>query len=345
MKRRIAAIGLVFWCLAGCLEVAPRQDGPSSAEHAGAGKPVWPAPPDPAKIAYLSGIAGMRDLDVTRSFLRWLAESLAGASEQWLVRPTGVSAQGNVLAIADPGAPALFIFDRAAKRFRTITRANGADLRSPVSVALAGEDRVYVADSVLRHVYVFDRDGQLRDTWGGEELKRPTALAFDGQRQRLYVTDTGSHRVLAYDTAGHLLFTFGRRGIADGEFNWPGHLCLDRAGQIYVVDALNFRVQIFDTDGHFLSQFGHHGDGSGDFARPKGIGVDSHGHVYVADALFDAVQIFDQQGQFLLSFGQQGSGPGEFWLPVGLGIDVDDRIYVADSYNQRVQVFQLVGGR
>ncbi len=333
---------IVLVIMGGCSPVGPREPVAPLLEDAADG-PVWPPAPDRARIAYLASVSGTRDLGVARSFLRRLGEAVVGVSEEWLIRPTGVAAKGNMLAIADPGAPALFLFDRASRRFRRITQANGEDLVSPVGVALAGENTVYLVDSYLHRIYVYGGDGRFRDVWAGEDLKRPTGLAVDDSRNRLYVSDTAAHRILAYDLDGRLLFSFGQRGTADGEFNWPSHLCLDREGLLYVVDALGFRVQAFDADGRFLSKFGHHGDGSGDFARPKGIAADSEGHIYVADALFDTVQIFDRQGKFLMAFGQQGNRAGEFWLPVGLAIDEQDRIYAADSYNQRVQVFQFIG--
>ncbi|MFI5395951.1 MAG: 6-bladed beta-propeller [Candidatus Binatia bacterium] len=326
--------------VAGCAQPNPREA--AEAPPTPAAKLVWPPPPDTAKIEYVTSITGTGDLHVAKSFFRRLGELILGPTEEWLVRPTGVAARDDFLAIADAGTPALFLIDRAARAFHKITQAGEEDLVSPVGVAIAGENVVYLSDSYLRRLYRLDREGRLLHAWGGDDLARPTSLAYDTQRRRLYVADAGAHRVLAYDPDGTLLFAFGERGLADAEFNWPSHLCVDRDGLIYVVDFFNFRVQIFDPDGHFLFTFGHQGDGSGDFSRPKGIGVDTRGHIYVVDALFDAVQIFDYRGRFLLGFGKQGRDAGEFWLPNGLATD-RDRIYVADAYNQRVQVFRFIG--
>jgi len=314
------------------------------ADRIGEDKPVWPAGPEPPRIHYVGRITGASDLGVTRSLVRRLGEAFAGASAEQFVRPAGVAAAGELLAVADPGAPALFLLDREAGRFRKITQANGEDLISPVGVAIGEGQAVYLSDSYLRRIYVYDADGRFRAVFGEDTFARPTALAFDRQRRRLYVADTGAHQVVALDDQGKNLFTLGGHGTGDGEFNWPGHICVTPDGSLLVVDSLNFRVQIFDADGTFRSKFGRHGDGSGDFSRPKGIGVDSHGHVYVADNLFDTVQVFSRTGAFLLGFGRQGEGRGEFWLPVGLAVDTHDRIYVADSYNKRLQIFEYVGG-
>ena len=328
----------------GCAQLGPPGAERPAPAAAPATRLVWPPPPDTARIEYVSSISGTPDVQRAKSFFRRLEEVVLGRSEDFLVRPTGVAVRGDLLAVADAGVPALFLFDRAAGRGTRITEEGDTTLVSPVGVAIGDDDTVYLADSYLRHVYVNDRNGRLRYVWGGDDMQRPTGLAFDAKRHRLYVVDTVAHHVAVYDNGGKLLFTFGSHGTGDGELNWPTHICIDRDGLLYVVDSFNFRIQSFDPDGHFLSKFGHHGDGSGDFARPKGIGIDSRGHIYVVDALFDAVQIFDRTGQLLLGFGRQGRDRGEFWLPVGLAIGAQDQIYVADAYNQRVQIFRYLGG-
>lgn len=336
------ALLLSLLLLAGCSQVPPIGGTSVATDPTPAVRPVWPPLPDQPKIEYLATITGSRDLRVAKSFFGRLGQMVFGFSEEWLVRPTGIAARGEFLAIADTGAPALFLFDGAGRSFEKITAISNEDLVSPVGVALNKNDDVYLSDSFLHRIYLLDRSGRFVRSWGTDELVRPTSVAFDVQRQRLYVADAGAHQIVVYDADGALQLAFGARGLGDGEFNWPSHLCVDHDGLIYVVDFFNFRVQIFDPNGHFLFKFGHQGDGSGDFSRPKGIGVDSAGHIYVVDALFDAVQIFNHHGEFLLGFGRQGREPGEFWLPNGLATD-GDRIYVADAYNQRIQVFQFIG--
>ncbi len=338
----IFALLFALLLVAGCSQVGPPGVAVPVVEPTPVVRPVWPPPPDTAKIEYLTSIRGTRDLRGAKSFFRRLGEMVVGSSEDWLVRPTGIAARGDFLAIADAGTPALFLFDGAARSFNKIAAISGEDLVSPVGVALAETGNIYLSDSFLHRIYLLDQTGRSLHAWGTDELVRPTSLAFDPQRQRLYVADAGAHQIVVYDADGALQLAFGERGLGDGQFNWPSHLCLDRDGLIYVVDSFNFRVQIFDPNGHFLFKFGHQGDGSGDFSRPKGIGVDSRGHIYVVDALFDAVQIFNYRGEFLLGFGRQGRDAGEFWLPNGLAAD-GDRVYVADGYNQRIQVFQFVG--
>lgn len=304
---------------------------------------VWPPPPDSARIRYLASFSGSEELHGGRSFLGRLGDLVFGRSEVRLVRPTGVAARSGLLAVADPGGRALLLLDLETGDLTSVTSGDHEDLVSPVGVAVTREGAVYLTDSFLGRVYVYDREGNERAAWGKGELERPAAIAVDEERRRIYVSDAAAHRVVVYDEAGKLVSTVGRRGSGEEEFNWPGYLCLDAGGNVFVVDSLNFRVKILTPEGRFLSSFGRHGDANGDFARPKGIGVDASGRVFVVDALFDAVQLFDANGAFLLGFGRRGVDAGEFWLPTGFALDEQDRVYVADSYNQRIQIFQLLG--
>lgn len=331
--RRAAAALL----LAGCAASA------SAPTPASAPEIVWPPPPAAARVRYVQSIAGPADLGLRPSWWQRALGALAGSAAQGMVRPVAVAVAGDRVAVADPGLPAVHLF--TSERYQLLAGEEADALVSPVGVAFGPDAGLFVADSALRKVLRFDADGRRAGAIADPDLLRPTGLAWDERTGRLYVADSLAHRVYAYDRSGAKVATFGRRGTAAGELNYPGFLAIDLGGEVLVSDALNFRVEAFAGDtGAFAWSFGQAGDGSGDLARPKGVAVDSHGHIYVADALLDTVQVFDRQGRLLLGFGDRGPGPGQFWMPAGVTIAAADRIYVADSYNRRVQVFQYVGG-
>ena len=307
--------------------------------------PVWPQPPLQPRIRFVTAVARPHDIGIEASFWQRLGELIFGKEEEWFIRPTGVVARGPVIYVADPGAQAMWILDPSARRFLRIREAAGEQLSSPVALALGRNHDIYLVDSYLGKVFVYDAQGTLTRTITRSEFQRPAGVAYDAARDRLYVADSAAHRVWIFTGDGRPAGAIGRRGTGNGEFNFPTHVTVDRKGTIYVTDSLGFRLQIFSPDGKYWEQFGRHGDTSGDFAMPKGLALDSDGHVYVVDALFDAVQIFDRQGQYLLTFGERGLDPGQFWLPGGIFIDPQDRIYVADSYNQRIQIFEYLAGR
>jgi len=312
------------------------------AQHPANAFPAWPPPPAQARVQYVRSVGAPIDWGVEKSVLQRAVDAIAGRIDDAFVRPTGVAERDGVLYVADAGVPALWILDVPRNRFSKVAEAGTAKLVSPVAVAPARDGAVFVADSALGKVFLVDRDGKLVRVVGESELVRPAGLAYDAQADRLYVADAARHVIAVYARAdGRLLAVRGRRGNADGEFNFPTHLALDRTGTLLVTDALNFRVQAFDPDGRFLWKLGQGGDGAGDFAAPKGVAADMQGHVFVVDALFDAVQIFDRDAVLLLAFGERGSSAGQFWLPGGIFISSRNEVYVADAYNRRVQVFQL----
>jgi DNA-binding beta-propeller fold protein YncE len=306
--------------------------------------PVWPPPPQTTKIQYIKNISGPSDIGMKKSWFKKTMDTLLGKDEtiEMLFRPYGVFADSSRIYVTDPGTRLLHIFDMGAKKYLSIKEAGKKQLLSPIGVAVDKNGAIYLSDSVLKRVFLFDREGKyLREIGSDEVFIRPAGIVLDGER--LYVVDAHGHRIVVFSKKdGSFLYSFGKNGSGKGDFHYPTNIFIDKDGLLYITDSMNFRVQIFDRDGHFISMFGKHGDGSGDFSQPRGIAVDSEGHVYVVDALFDTVQIFDRDGRFLLAFGKTGKEKGEMILPAGLFIDEEDRIYAADSYNKRVQIFQYM---
>jgi DNA-binding beta-propeller fold protein YncE len=309
--------------------------------------PVWPPPPQTPRIQYTGSITGPSDIGVKKSWFRKAMDTILGKEEamEMLLRPYGIFADSGRIYVTDPGNRLLHVFDSKEKKFFKIRKSDKEALRSPIGVAVDKNGEIYISDSLLKRVFIFDKEGKyLRETGSDELLIRPAGIAID--EEILYVVDTHGHKIMLFSKKdGSLLLSFGKNGTGKGEFNYPTNIFIDKDGLLYITDSMNFRVQIFEKDGSFISAFGRHGDGSGDFSKPKGISVDSEGHIYVADAHFDNVQIFDKDGRLLLAFGNTGRGKGQMILPAGLFIDEKDRIYVADSYNNRIQIFQYLGGR
>lgn len=327
---------LLLACAAAAGCAAPA--GPATT-GAGADPLFWPAPPAKARIQYLYALRQPSDLNIKPSLGRKFMDALAGRKETGLVRPYAVAVDDQSICVADPGGKAVHLFDLEKKRHVEITRAGDLSLVSPVGVAL-GRGRVFVADSALGILFIFDFKGNLVGSVA--DLQRPTGLAFDPSGARLYVAETLAHRIVVFDPEGDRLFEFGGRGTEAGAFNFPSHISV-ASDRLLVNDTMNFQVKTFSLDGVELSAFGKHGDSSGQFSQPKGLAADSQGNIYVAGATIDRLQIFSDRGEFLLAFGGEGSEPGKFLMPAGVAIE-DDRIYVADSYNGRVQVFRFLGG-
>ena len=274
--------------------------------------------------------------------LHRVIDAVTGAVQPRIQQPYGIAVDSlGRIFVADVTARGVHRFDPEQGSYTFITTTVRPSLRSPIGVALDERGDLYISDSELGVVVVISPNGRerLRIRAG---LQRPTGLVYDAVRGLLWVVDTQANRIVAFDRTGRQRAAFGRRGSAEGEFNFPTNIAVAKDGTLYVTDALNVRVQVFTSDGVFLRQFGRHGDGVGDLARPKGIALDSDGHVFVVEGLYDVVNVFDPEGHSLISVGSAGRGRGEFWLATGIAIDRHDRVYVGDSHNGRVQVLQYV---
>jgi len=308
---------------------------------------VWPEPPERPRIRYLGMISTENDLRRAVSWTQGLGELFFGKKEVGvLLNPYAVVVdQQDRMFVADTGAGVIHVFDLATRDYYQFgVKASGEELVMPVALAQAGEE-LYVADSVLHKVCVFNKQGKFQSSFGAELLKRPAGIAFCEESERVFVSDAASHVVMVFDKDGRFLHEIGQRGAAAGQFNFPTHVWVDKTGRLYVSDTLNYRIQVFSPEGQFLKMFGEHGDRPGYFAHPCGIATDRFGKIYVGDRQFENVQVFNNDGEILMAWGQEGHDIGQFWLPGGIYVDDhNDRIYVADSFNKRIQVFVLLDG-
>lgn len=308
-------------------------------------QPQWPPPPAKPRLSFLRELDGRQHHPSASRWQKWAALALGlegpgrGSNQPRLRQPTGLWFQEGVLYVADPASAAVWRYD--TERESASWLGQGL-LRSPSGVAVAPDGRIFVADPRLGRVLIFDPNGKALGELSGdpEGLGRPAALALGAGR--LYVSDPGRHRISAYGLEGIFIQSFGMRGTAPGQFNFPTFLSLDRRGRLWVCDSGNFRLQWFSRDGRYLGQLGSSGNRPGYLARPKGLALDSEDHVYTLDGALDALQVFDESGRFLLFVGQAGSAPGQFNLPAGAFMDDSDRLFVADAQNSRVQIFQYL---
>ena len=308
---------------------------------------LWPEPPLTPRIKFVGLLRSGDDLEKSAGVL--FAEALLGKkATEALSQPMGVapSRDGTRLYVTDFAKRGVFVFDIAGRRVLLLGgEAHG--FRSPFGIAVDDKDNVYVVDSLPRLIRVFDSRGNfLRNITDGS-LERPTGIAVDTVRRRIYVADSSrlasnNHVIRIFDLEGNYVKAFGGRGDGEGKFFFPTYLALDGQGNLYVTDTMNARVQAFDPQGRHLKTFGQRGDAIGMFDKPKGVAVDTFGNVYVVDSGWSNVQIFNERGETLLFFGGRGRFPGLLFNPTGIAIDKDNRIYVADAFNGRVGVYQLI---
>lgn len=300
--------------------------------------PVWPPPPDQARVEFVSEIR-CEDLSPETGFFGKIGRFLGGDDpDDKLGLPFDVLPVGGMLYLTCQNLPALVRIDPEKESYK-LFRCDDPPLVTPVSLAASG-DTIFVSDSGNGTVYRLV-DGSL-EPWITEGLVRPTGLAVSADGLAVYIVDTGDHQVKVFDLAGSMTGHIGGRGETDDELNFPTFAASAGTG-ILVNDTLNYRIKKFEGTGELLEAFGEEGNGPGTFSRPKGVAEDGAVNIWVVDALFDNIQIFDPSGRLLLVVGRSGQEPGEFWSPAGIGI-TEDLIYVADTFNNRIQVLKNLGG-
>jgi DNA-binding beta-propeller fold protein YncE len=312
---------------------------------------VWPEPPDKARIEFVRSIVSDEDLGKDTTATQSLLKFLEGQkpAKNRIVTPMGIaiSDDGNRMYVSDNSQAAIFVYDFAKK---TSLKIGGEDkpLASPMQLALDAQENIYVVEQERKGITVFDREGKQLRFITDASIVRPTGIAIDSARNKIYVSDTshgktGDHTIKMFDLDGKFLGKLGKgKGDIEETFLFPTFLTVDAKGNLYIADTLNSRVQEFDAEGKFVKQIGKRGTAWGQFDKPKGVAVDSFGNVYVADSGWSNVQLFNPKGQPLLFFGGRGTYPGLLQNPTVVTIDKHNRIYVGDALNYRIDVYQLV---
>jgi DNA-binding beta-propeller fold protein YncE len=211
-----------------------------------------------------------------------------------------------VLPSAVAAAPdgEVFVADASSRvqRFSADGRFLGAweGLRPPIRGLAASKDRVYVAESELHRIRIFQRKGGEAGTFGGPgsepgRLLSPSGIGID-EDGAVYVADTGNHRIQKFSAEGKPIAQWGAWGSQAGQLSYPAGLGVV-AGRVAVADYGNHRVQVFDSNGALLRQFGIPPppflDWPGRMHYPEALAVSpSGGLIAVGEPLEDRIQVF-----------------------------------------------------
>ena len=320
-------------------------------------KLVWPNPPAITRIRYMGYWSGEKLVEKKQKKKSSWMERVSGIATgstpsdfkpRWqLVTPNGIAVDSqNRVYIADSKVRAIFILNVETGDYSMIKNGSDGRFKWLIGLAIDDSDRLFAADSGMKHVVVFDKNHKFEGAIS-EGLFAPGGLAIDNDNRLLYVTDAEQDLVLVYDADPpfKLIRKLGKPGTqhtstVPGEFAKPVGVAVDRDGNVFVSDTWNNRIQVFDADGTFIRTFGEAGDGPGYFARPKGISIDGDGHVWVADSVQDRVQVFTPEGRLLIYMGEHGLLPGQFQSLANVMVDKSNRVLTTELYPGRLQVFR-----
>jgi DNA-binding beta-propeller fold protein YncE len=110
-------------------------------------------------------------------------------------------------------------------------------------VTQAPDGTIYAAAATENILYSFTSTGALIGKLGtGVNLRGPYDVAVDGDR--LYVSESGAHRITALDRSGHLLGHFGTPGAEEGQLREPRGIEIANR-ELFVVDGLNENIEVY----------------------------------------------------------------------------------------------------
>ena len=216
----------------------------------------------------------------------------------------------------------------------------------PYGIAVDSHDRIFVADSANRAVFVFDlaaKSVEYRGQRGPSRLALPVGVAIDNQ-DRLFVSDSFLHKINCYSPEGELVAVLG-----GDELERPAGLAIDnQRRRLYVADSKAHRIAVFQIDSFsflkFIGEPSKEGEAeAGKFSAPSNLALDQKGFLYVTDSWNFRIQVLDPEGRFVRAFGEQGVQPGYFVRPKGIAIDRDGHVYVADAEFNNFQILTSEG--
>jgi len=321
---------------------------------------VLPPPPDKARYRYVGELHGEPNFSrqdsgasTATKVLKWVVGLMEDSTPVLLQRPQHgmvgekdrvyvVDASRNAVMVFDPHPPADGKSDKEGGQLLVWDEiGDGIRLGSPVAVAQVWDGSIAVSDAKFGVVFHLDKNGNFIAAFGEGKLRRPTGLAFDSTRGRLFVADTAANDIKVFDATGEIINTI--RTAGETPLNAPTLMSFS-GDQLYVSDTFNSRIQVFDADGKHVRGFGERGLYVGNFARPKGVAVDD-GVVYVVESYYGRLLAFDDKARFLMDIEGSGLKDDRFHLPSGVWTDNKGKIFVADMFNGRVVVFQFLGDK
>jgi uncharacterized protein (TIGR03663 family) len=282
-----------------------------------------------------------------------------------LVGPTGVAfAADGAILVADTGNHRVVILEpdgrlRAAvgsrcEQAREPTSCDGRFLE-PWGIASGAGGEILVADTWNGRIQFLDASGRFLRAFGAlgldqpppipaDRLYGPRSVAFDADRQRVVVSDTGHKRLMAYDAEGRLLVEAGASGSAPGRFDEPVGIAVDpRDGSVYVADAWNGRIQRVGPDLRSNSAWPVPGWGGHDLTDKPYVAVDDRGIVFATVPAKGRIIAFSPGGVPLVSLvGPDWRGPTPA-RPTGIAVDpASGSLLVSDTARNRVVALPLV---
>jgi DNA-binding beta-propeller fold protein YncE len=271
-----------------------------------------------------------------------------GSGPREFKNPSGIVAQQGFLYVADKGNDRIQILSYDGIYISQIVyKPEKDEMKSPVTLAIDRQNRLYVPDASQAKYRVFDPSGKLIAQYGSkgrglEGLDEPQGIAVDACGF-VYISDAGNYKLKKFDQQGKLVASIGSKGTGPGQFREMSGLAIDRGNSVYQLDADKSTLQIFLSDSGACQPLVP-------AAPPISFELSSviPGAV-TALAPDKRLWALGQDSVFTLAtpsgprFGTRGSESAQLRDPAALAADGAGNVWVADTGNDRLQKFSPDG--
>ncbi len=312
----------------------------SKLSKSGATTILYPAPPDTARLQFLTSFSSSKAFQNQSKFSKLIVGEKVSLP---IIKPFGIEIGNNKIYICDLELEGLEIINLKKNSFEYFKPTGKGTLKKPLNCFVDKNSFLYIADGERKQVVIFDNNLNYVNAFGlGSEYKPTDVNVFDN---KIWVTDIKNNKVDVFEQAkpNKLLFSFsGGEDGEEGRLYQPTNIYITDK-KVYVTDFGEFKIKTYDHKGNYLSSLGSYGRNLGQFVRPKGIAVDKEENLFVVDTGFENTQIFNEKGQLLMFFGGNTGGPGGMYLPAGITIDYNHieyfTKYVDADYTLKYLVF------
>lgn len=175
-------------------------------------------------------------------------------------------------------------------------------------------------------------------------LKNPSAIDVTGDG-KVYICDSGNHRIQVFDLRGRFLANFGGFGSGEEMFDQPVDIWARSTINIFVADMNNQRVKRYNKDMTFLStKYSNPGDDERfQFEWVRSAAYSPRGDLFVVDGGAEKIVKFNQANQGEVAFGYYESGSGELTSPVQIDLTSDHRVLVSDPGAPAIYMYDYFG--
>ncbi len=262
--------------------------------------------------------------------------------------PSGLeTAPDGTIVIADTGNNSVARYAaNGTELWRVGTFGAGTNqFDNPRDIGIDADNNVYVADTRNSRVVKLSPSGAWLGSSTGPSPAYSFPLGVSVSGNKVYVGDTGRHRVVVTDLNFTVLSTVVANGVCTN-INDLRDAQADSDGNIYVAGYKTNEVVKFAANGTCISKWGGTGTTPGKFRTPYGVDlavdpVTGQELVYVADGLNNRVQVFSKTGTFVTEFGTFGEPdvPGTFTTMrrVAVAKDGSGDVWAADLWGNRME--------